>query len=183
MAYYLSKPIVIRDYDPRWPQLYAVEEQRLWAVLSPIAVQIERIGSTAVPGLAAKPIIDISVAVRDLVDVTDCVPALGDVGYVEFPINPVFQRRLFCKGPYNEGSHHVHFTAHGSAVWAEPILFRDYLRAHPAAAAWYQQVKCDSATRHQSDLNGYHDEKAECVAVLMEQARAWQANGRSGSPR
>jgi GrpB-like predicted nucleotidyltransferase (UPF0157 family) len=133
-----------------------------------------------VPDLAAKPIIDISVAVRDLADVTACVPALGDVGYAESPINPIFQRRLFCKGPYNEGTYHVHFTVYGSAVWAEPILFRDYLRAHPAAAAWYQQIKRDSATRHQSDLNGYHDEKAGCVAVLMEQARAWKANEKLG---
>src|SRR5262245_41803136 len=163
MAYYLSKPIVIREYDPQWPQLYAVEERLLWEILSSSAVQIEHIGSTSVPGLAAKPIIDISVGVRDLADVSACVPALGDLGYVEAPIHPVFQRRLFCKGSYNEGTHHLHFTVHGSVVWAEPLLFRDYLRAHPAAAAWYQQIKRDSAARHQNDLNGYHDEKAGCV--------------------
>jgi GrpB-like predicted nucleotidyltransferase (UPF0157 family) len=182
MPYYLSKPIVIRDYDPQWPQLYAVEERLLWEILSPSAVQIEHIGSTSIPGLAAKPIIDISVAVQDLTDVTACVPALTDAGYVEFPITPLFQRRLFCKGSYNEGTHHVHFTVCGSAVWVEPLLFRDYLRAHPAAAAWYQQIKRDSATKHQHDLNGYHDEKAGCVIALMEQARTWQANEKLGSP-
>jgi GrpB-like predicted nucleotidyltransferase (UPF0157 family) len=176
MAYYLSKPIVIRAYDPQWPHLYAVEERQLWQVLSPYAVQIEHIGSTSVPGLAAKPIIDISVAVCDLVDATACVPALGEMGYVETPINPIFQRRLFCKGPYNEGTHHLHFSVHGSVVWAEPLLLRDYLRAHPAAAAWYQQVKRASASKHQHDLNGYHDEKAGCVVALLEQARAWQTN-------
>jgi GrpB-like predicted nucleotidyltransferase (UPF0157 family) len=101
---------------------------------------------------------------------------LADLGYVEFPINPTFQRRLFCKGLYNEGTHHVHFTVHGPAVWAEPLLFRDYLRAHPAAAAWYQQIKHDSAAKHHNDLNGYHDQKAGCVVTLMEQTRAWQAN-------
>ena len=176
MAYYLNKPIVIQDYDPQWRQLYAVEEQHLWEVLTPIAVQIEHIGSTSVPGLAAKPIIDISVSVRDLADVTTFVPGMVDLGYEEVPINPAFQRRLFCKGPYNEGTHHVHFTIHGSDVWAEPILFRDYLRAHPDAAAWYQQVKRDAAARHQIDLNGYHDEKSGCVVTLMEQAHTWQMN-------
>ncbi len=181
MSYYLSKPIVIQDYDPQWPQLYAVEEQRLWSALSPIAVQIEHIGSTAVPGLAAKPIIDISVAVRDLANLTAHIPALADLGYIEFPINPTFQRRLFCKGSYNEGTHQVHFTVYRSAVWAEPILFRDYLRAHPSAAAGYQQVKRDSAAKHQNDLNGYHDEKAACVVALMEQAHAWQTNQKSVS--
>jgi GrpB-like predicted nucleotidyltransferase (UPF0157 family) len=176
MAYHLSKPIVIREYDPYWPQLYAVEERQLWQILSSSAVQIEHIGSTSVPGLAAKPSIDSSIAVRDLADASVCVPALGDLGYVEVAINPIFQRRLFCKGSYNEGTHHLHFTVHGSVVWAEPLLFRDYLRGHPGAAAWYQQVKRDSAAKHQNDLNGYHDEKAGCVVALMEQARAWQTN-------
>jgi hypothetical protein len=97
MAYYLNKPIVIQDYDPQWLQLYAVEEQKLWEVLTPIVVQIEHIGSTSVPGLAAKPIIDISVSVRDLADVTAFVPGMNDLGYEEVPINPTFQRRLFCK--------------------------------------------------------------------------------------
>jgi len=182
MAYYLNKPIVIRDSDPQWPQLYSVEQRYLWEILSTCAVQIEHIGSTSVPGLAAKPIIDISVAVRDLTDVTACVPALGRLGYVEFPINPTFQRRLFCKGSYNEGSHHLHLSVYGSAAWAEPILFRDYLRAHPTAAARYQQIKRALATKHQHDLNGYHDEKAGCVVALMEQARTWQANEKLGSP-
>jgi GrpB-like predicted nucleotidyltransferase (UPF0157 family) len=176
MAFYLSKPIVIQEYDPQWPQLYVIEERQLWQVLDGRAVQIEHIGSTSVPGLAAKPIIDISVTVRDLAEVTACVPAMADLGYEEFPIDPRFQRRLFCKGAYNEGTHHVHFTVHRSAVWAEPLLFRDYLRAHPAAAAWYQQIKQTAATKHQQDLNGYHDEKASCVEALMEQARTWQAN-------
>lgn len=182
MAYYLDKPIIIQEYDPRWPQLYAVEERALWQILAASAVQIKHIGSTSVPGLAAKPIIDISVAVRALTDVTASVGALADLGYVEVPINPTFQRRLFSKGPYNEGTHHVHFTVHGSVVWAEPLLFRNYLRAHPEAAAWYQQVKRDSAAKHGNDLNGYHDQKAGCVIALMEQARVWQANEKGESP-
>lgn len=125
----------------------------------------------APPFLLSQPSrLSISVAVRDLAEVSACVPALADVGYVEVPINPRFQRRLFCKGPYNEGTHHLHFSVHASAVWAEPLLFRDYLRAHPGAAAWYQQVKRASASKHQHDLNGYHDEKARCVGTLMEQA-------------
>lgn len=111
-------------------------------------------GSTSIPGLAAKLIIDISVAVCDLVEVTSCVPAMVDLGYGEVPIHPRFQRRLFCKGPYNEATHQVHFTVHGAAVWAEPLLFRDYLRIHPAASDWYQQIKCAAATEHQHDLNG-----------------------------
>ncbi len=175
MAYHLSKPIIVQAYDPLWVQLYAAEERLLLDVLSPIARQIEHIGSTSVPGLAAKPIIDISVSVDNLADVIPYIPLLGQVGYLEVPINPAFQRRLFSKGPYNEGTHHVHITLHGSDVWAEPLLFRDYLRAHPVAAARYQQSKREAAMTHQTNLNGYHDEKARCVSTLMEQAREWQA--------
>lgn len=144
-------------------------------------MQIEHIGSTSVPGLAAKPIIDISVAVRDLAEVTASVPTMADLGYGEVSIHPRFQCRLFSKGAYNEGTHHVHFTVHGSPVWTEPLLFRDYLRAHPAAAAWYQQIKRAAATEHQHDLNGYHDQKASCVEALMAQARTWQANEKEAS--
>ncbi len=86
---------------------------------------------------------------------------------------PSFRRRLFTRGGYNEGTHHLHFTVHGSPTWAEPILLRDYLRAHPEAAARYERVKRDSAAEHGSDLNGYHDQKSPCVTALMERAKAW----------
>jgi GrpB-like predicted nucleotidyltransferase (UPF0157 family) len=174
MAYRLSRPIVIADYDPEWPTLYQAERRRLESALAPIIQQVEHIGSTSVPGLGAKPIVDISVSVQNLHDVDGFVAGLEALGYEDARINPAFQRRLFTKGPYNEGTHHLHFTVHGSPVWAGPILLRDYLRAHPEAAARYEQVKRDSAARHRSDLNGYHDEKALCVTALMEQAEAWR---------
>ena len=116
MAYHLGTRIFIADYDPLWPQLYVTEQQCLLAVLAPIVLQIDHIGSTAVPGLAAKPIIDISVAVRERAALTPFVEALRGLGYEEIPIAPALQRRLLSKGPYNEGTHHVHVTAYGSDV-------------------------------------------------------------------
>lgn len=174
MAYHLSSPIVIADYDPKWPILYEQERQQLVPVIAPILQQIEHIGSTAVPGLGAKPIIDISISVYALKEIDAYVAALNSLGYEDAQINPVFQRRLFCKGAYNEGTHHLHFTVHGSTVWAEPLLLRDYLRTHREAVLWYEQVKREAATNHRTDLNGYHDEKAACVIALLEQARTWQ---------
>ena len=176
MAYYLSKPIAIVDYDPRWPSLYEHEQRRLLEILGPIVIRIEHIGSTSIPELAAKPIIDISVAVRDRADITPYVPALRDLGYEEIPIMPVLQRRMFSKGPYNEGTHHVHVTDYGSDIWAKPIMFRDYLRAHPDVARAYADVKRAAAAQHKHDLDGYHDEKAPFVDRVMEQARAWRAS-------
>ena len=135
MAYHLGNPIRIADYDPQWPQLYATEQHCLLAVLAPIGLQFDHIGSTAVPGLAAKPIIDISIAVRERSELTPYLDALRGLGYEEIPILPRFQRRLLAKGPYNEGSHHVHVTDYGSDTWAEPIVLRDYLRARRGGRA------------------------------------------------
>lgn len=174
MTYLLSKRITIVTYDDRWPAWFAEEKERLLALLQPLAVTIEHIGSTAVPGLAAKPILDISMALTDRDQIATYSDGLRTLRYEEVPINPVFERRLFCKGPYNEGTHHLHITNVGSTVWAEPLLFRDYLRAHPAVVTAYAQVKREAATRHQNDLNGYHDDKSGFITTIMEQARRWQ---------
>ncbi len=177
MAEYLSQPIVIVDYDPQWPVLYAGEQQRLLDVLGALVLRIEHIGSTAVPGLAAKPIIDISVAVRDRAEVTPYIGALAELGYQEVLHRAGLERRRFSKGPYNEGTHQVHVTDYGTDTWAEPILFRDYLRAHPAVARAYADVKRAAAAQHQRDITRYRDEKTSFIVQVMALARTWQLSG------
>jgi GrpB-like predicted nucleotidyltransferase (UPF0157 family) len=174
MTHLLTRPILIVDYNPRWPTWYAEEKACLLPVLSPLQVRLEHIGSTSVPGLAAKPILDISAALADRNQIEAHLDGLSSLGYAEFPLDPRFERRMFCKGPYNEGTHHLHITTYGTPVWAEPILFRDYLRAHPAVAAAYAAVKRKAADHHQRDLNGYHDEKSALIGRIMEQAHAWR---------
>lgn len=124
--------------------------------------------STAVPGLAAKLTLDISAGLLNRDAINEQQVALRLLGYAEVPINPIFERRLFCKGEYNEGTHHLHVTTRGTVVWAEPILLRDYLHAHPALAATYAQVKREAAAHHQHDLNGYHDQKSAFANRLLE---------------
>lgn len=152
MPHLLNQPITIVDYDPRWPLLYAEEEKILRTALAPLQVALEPIGSTAVPGLAAKPLLDISAALVDRELISAYRDNLRLLGYEEVPINPSFERRLFCKGGYNEGTHHLHVTTYGTTVWAEPILLRDYLRIHPALATAYAQVKRDASARHQNGM-------------------------------
>ena len=176
MSYILNEPIVIAPYDPRWPEWYEAERRRLGDALASVVVRVEHIGSTSIPGLAAKAILDISAAVPALEDTDALVNPLRDLGYEDATINPIFQRRMFCRGPWQEaGSVHLHFTVHGSDTWAEPILMRDYLRVHPEDAAWYAEVKQASAAMHGRDLNSYHEGKGECVLTLIRRARAWQA--------
>lgn len=174
MSYLLSKPISIIAYDPEWANWFAAEKQQLLDVLRPQEVWIEHIGSTAVPGLAAKPILDIAAALADRELIQSYLKKLRSLGYEEVPIDPRFERRLFSKGPYNEGTHHLHVTTYGTQTWAEPLLFRDYLRAHPELVTAYATVKREAAARYQNDLNGYHDHKSVFIAQLMEEARAWQ---------
>ena len=176
MSYILNAPIVIAPYDPAWPAWYEAERRRLDGVLAS-AVRVEHIGSTSVPGLAAKAILDISASAAALEDTDALIGPLRDLGYEDAKIDPVFQRRMFSCGPWQEaGSVHLHFTIHGSDTWAEPILMRDYLRAHPEAAAWYAAVKQASAAANGSDLNGYHEGKSECVLTLIGRARVWQGS-------
>jgi GrpB-like predicted nucleotidyltransferase (UPF0157 family) len=183
MSYYLSRPIVIAAHDPRWPERFEQERQRLQEVLGAFAQRIEHIGSTSVPGLAAKPIIDISVGAGSRDGVDAYLSALQALGYEDCRINPVFERRMFSKGgSFNEGTHHLHVTDVGSTVWAEPILLRDYLRAHPEDVAWYEQVKREAAATAGNDLNHYDHLKGPCLATLLERAQAWnEAAGASDS--
>jgi GrpB-like predicted nucleotidyltransferase (UPF0157 family) len=184
VSYHLSRPIVIAAYDPRWPELYQEELRRLREALHGFARQVEHIGSTSVPGLAAKPIIDISVGADGRDGVEAYLPALRALGYEDCRINPVFERRMFSKGgPFNEGTHHLHVTDAGSSVWAGPILLRDYLRAHPEEAAWYEQVKREAAATAGNDLNHYDHLKGPCVEALMVRAGAWEAAGRKAPER
>lgn len=179
MSYYLSEKIVIAPYDARWPQFYEQESLRLREALGDFARRIGHIGSTSVPGLGAKAIIDISVGADSRDGVDAHLSALRDLGYEDCGISPEFERRMFSKGgPFNEGSHHMHVTAVGSTVWAGPILLRDYLRAHSEEAAWYEQVKREAATVAGNDLNHYDYLKAPCVETLMARAQSWDEAGR-----
>ena len=178
MSYYLSRPIVIADYDPRWPQLYEEELRRLREALHGFARRVEHIGSTSVPGLGAKPILDISVGAASRDGVDAYLPALQALGYQDCRISPAFERRMFSKGgPYNEGTHHLHVTDVGSTVWAGPILLRDYLRAHGEEAAEYERVKREAAGAAGRDLNHYDHLKSPCIATLLARARGWHEAG------
>ena len=170
MSYYLSRPIVIAAYEARWPQLFEEERQRLQEALGAFARRIE----PSVPGLAGKPILDISVGAASRDGVDAYLSALQALGYEDCRINPVFERRMFSKGgPFNEGTHHLHVTDVGSRVWAEPILLRDYLRAHSEDAAWYEHVKREAAAAAGRDLNRYDHLKGPCIATLLGRARQW----------
>lgn len=168
----MKDPILIVDYDPRWPAMFEAERRLLKQTLGEVFVAIEHVGSTSVPGLGAKPIIDLLALVRRLDDVMPHVEALKAIGYeyapeveVELP-----ERRYFRKG--TPRTHHLHVVEPASEFWERQLLFRNYLRAHPDAARAYEQLKRELAARYGRDRDGYSGAKTEFVASIEQRARS-----------
>jgi GrpB-like predicted nucleotidyltransferase (UPF0157 family) len=163
--------VTLVPYDPAWPDLFAQEAARLRLVLDPTqVVGIEHFGSTAVPGLIAKPIIDILVAARSLAHAKAAfVAPIKALGYVYWDDNPATDRMFFVKGmpPYGERrTHHVHITETAGEMWQRRLAFRDYLRAHPEEAECYAALKYDFAQRHATDREAYTAAKTDYVEAL-----------------
>jgi GrpB-like predicted nucleotidyltransferase (UPF0157 family) len=166
--------VEIVDYDPRWPLLFDEEARRLRLVLGPSSiVGLEHFGSTAIPGLSAKPIIDILIAVRSLAAAqATFVEALRTLDYVYWADNPKKDRLFFVKGmpPFgSRRSHHVHVTEPQGEMW-QRLAFRDYLRAHPEEAETYERLKRRLAAEHQADREAYSDGKSAYVESVMQKA-------------
>jgi GrpB-like predicted nucleotidyltransferase (UPF0157 family) len=165
-----NAPITLAEYDPAWPALFAREAHRIRAILGSTAVLVEHAGSTSVPGLAAKPIIDIVLAVPDSADEQAYVPALQAAGYVLRVREPDwFEHRLF-KGPDADINLHV-FTA-GATEVDRMLLFRDWLRSSDADRDAYLRVKRDLAQRTWRHVQHYADAKSAIVAEIMTRAVA-----------
>lgn len=166
--------IVIVESDPRWSLLFEEEAARVASVLSHDLVdRIDHIGSTAVPGLAAKPIIDLLVSVRSLVEAKQvAVAPLEQLGYAYWFDNPDAQRMFFVKGlpPNSPRTHHLHMIASDS-ILRERLLFRDYLREHPNEALRYAQLKRDLAQQFLTDREAYTNGKTEYVQSVMQKVR------------
>jgi len=167
--------IVVEVYDLAWPGRYAVEAELLREVLpAELRLRIEHFGSTAVPGLDAKPVIDILLGVRDLREMIEVgVPVLEARGYSFWRDNPDKSRLFLVKGlppSAPRRTHHLHVVEMDSPLW-ERLLFRDYLRANPEEASRYAALKRELAARDSADREAYTDGKGEYIAEVMRKAK------------
>jgi GrpB-like predicted nucleotidyltransferase (UPF0157 family) len=153
--------IVIAAYDPAWPARFAAERERIASALGATARSIEHIGSTAVPGLAAKPIVDVLVEVADPDAEAAYVPALEAAGYEPRVREP--GHRMFRTSARDV---HVHVWASGSAEVRDYLLLRDRLRADPRDRERYEQVKRSLARGRWADMNHYADAKSAVIAEI-----------------
>ena len=162
-------------YDPLWPAMYAAEVARVLGVLpAGLVVGAEHFGSTAIPGMMAKPVIDILIAVRSLAAARAvAVGPLEGLGYAFWADNPARDRMFFVRGlpPAPRRTHHVHMTEPGGEMWAR-LLFRDVLRADAGEAARYAALKRELAGRFREDREAYTRGKSAYVDAVMARARA-----------
>lgn len=160
-------PIRLVAYTEAWPELFAAEAQQLQAALQPwLCAGIEHIGSTAVPGLSAKPVIDIMAPVRDLSSSQSAIAVAHHLGYCYFPYKPS-QMVWFCKPSPATRTHHLHLVPWQSPLWHERLAFRDALRRDPALAQQYQTLKMQLAARYPTDREAYTEAKTPFIAAVL----------------
>jgi GrpB-like predicted nucleotidyltransferase (UPF0157 family) len=171
----LDGPVTLVDADPTWPAAFQRESKRIHGALGPALVRLEHTGSTSVPGLAAKPIIDMLLVVADSGDETTYVPALEAAGYRLVIREPDWHEHRVFKGPATNVNLHV-LTAGDLEI--ERILdFRDWLRTHDEDRAWYERTKRELAAQTWAYVQNYADAKTVVVEAIIERA----ANARSAS--
>lgn len=171
--------IVVADYDANWPRLFELERHRILTVVGDVVVAIEHVGSTAVPGLAAKPIIDILAGVPRLADADDCIEPLTLLGYEYVPEfeSAIPDRRFFRRGSGETATHHVHVVEFDGNFWNQHVGFRDHLRTHPDDAARYAVLKKNLAARLGHDREAYTDAKASFIQDILRKSHAGPTQG------
>lgn len=177
--------ITIIPYDTAWPMAFIAVARPLRAVLGDLALRIDHIGSTSVPGLAAKDIIDVQITVAEFNCTPRLVDVLGSLGYTQARdilsdhVPPLYEgpatdwEKRYFRPPADLRPMHLHVRALGRPNQRYPILFRDYLRAHSVASAAYAQIKTNLSRRHPDDVDFYYDIKDPLCDIVIDAAEDW----------
>jgi GrpB-like predicted nucleotidyltransferase (UPF0157 family) len=174
--------VVMHEYDPGWPALFEDLRKRIAAALGPLVIDIEHIGSTSVPNLCAKPIIDLDVIVEPE-NLPAAIAAVEALGYRHEGNLGVDGREAF-RWTAEFPEHHLYVCPKDSPALGRHLLFRDFLRTHPDAARQYAQLKKELAQQFHDDRSKYQDAKTAFIESLVQEAKeaAEQIQGGSNSP-
>lgn len=173
--------ISIEPYNPDWPRLFDEQALRIERCLSGwLSAPVEHIGSTSIPGMPAKPIVDMLALVADSESFGGALPKLSSIGWVHAPEPGDRDQRKWsvCFPSVEHRTHHLHVVEQGSNDWPQWLLFRDYLRTHPDAAQRYAALKEALAAADDRDRLRYRAGKAPLISQLMVEARAWRPETR-----
>lgn len=167
-----EEPVSLSAYDKLWPKLFEEEHETLRGVLEKWLVgTIEHVGSTAVPGLTAKPVIDIMAGVESLDASRAAIPAVGRIGYCYFPYK-ADSMHWFCKPSPSHRTHHLHLVPFAGQLWVERLAFRDYLRMHSEIASEYAELKRRFADQYRFDREAYTEAKSPFINRIVKLALA-----------
>jgi GrpB-like predicted nucleotidyltransferase (UPF0157 family) len=162
-----EQPVEIHDYDPEWPRRFADQRAAVERILGPWLVgSVEHVGSTSVPGLAAKPVVDMLAGVRDLEESRACIDPLSADGWLWAPYRDDVEH-WFCRPSPAERTHHLHVVEHGGRDWREMLAFRDALRGDPSLRERYAGLKRELAARHRDDREAYTEAKADFIVAAL----------------
>jgi GrpB-like predicted nucleotidyltransferase (UPF0157 family) len=166
----IDAPVELSAFDPAWPAMFLAERQRLLATFPGTFQAIEHIGSTAIAGLAAKPVIDLLAAVGSMEQAWSLAEPLSRIGYTTSAAfnASLTDRQWFMRWADGRRTHHLHVVVQGSPAWRERIDFRDALRRDPALARRYLALKQALAAAHRQDREAYTAAKSDFIREVLE---------------
>lgn len=167
-----EEQIHIHPYNPVWPSMFEKEKKLVETTLKEwIIGGVHHVGSTSIPGISAKPIIDIMVGVNNLEKAQACIPLLDTIHYSFFPYKPEYMH-WFCKPSLEHRTHHLYLMEPTSNEWRARLAFRDYLRSHPQEKREYETLKKKLAEQFIDDREGYTDAKTEYIKKIVKKSSA-----------
>lgn len=164
--------VLLMPHDPDWALLFEEEKKLLMNTFGDRIKSIEHIGSTAISGIPAKPIIDMNVGIESIDNIEDFIQKLPGLGYEYIPERRFSDRQFFPKGPAEERTHHLNLVEMTSETgWTNPLLFRDYLRKHQEVREAYQRLKEGLVLKYADNRDEYTERKGSFIHSVLEKAR------------
>jgi len=165
-----EEPVVLAPYDPSWKEKFEKEKKLIRATIGQwITGSVNHVGSTAIPGLSAKPIIDIMVGVANLENARPCIELLSKIGYQYYPYHTEYMHWLLKPSPEHR-THHLHIIAVSHQQYKARLAFRDYLLTHSKARNDYEKLKTTLAKKYRNDRETYTDAKTQFVKNIVTKA-------------
>ncbi|MGM0379074.1 MAG: GrpB family protein [Bacillota bacterium] len=168
-----KRKVEVLDYNTKWKEKYKKEKLKIQKIFKDNLVNIYHIGSTAIKGIKAKPVIDILGVVKDLKIVDNLTYRLEALGYISKGEFGIEKRRFFLKGKYNR-THHIHFFEKGNKEIQRHIIFRDYMNAHPEKAKKYSELKDKLAKKYPENIDKYIEGKNDFIKMIDKKAKKWK---------
>lgn len=163
--------VKLRKYDSEWKNLYEKESRLITTRISDYIENIQHIGSTAIPGVVAKPIIDILLAINSIANIEKIKDPLDSIGFIYRGEQGIPDRHLFVKGGKDFRTHHLHVVEKSHYEWSKHILFRDYLLKYPKEVEAYSNLKQELLRKYEFDREKYTDGKSDFISEILEKAR------------